>query len=1416
MPVQNAVDQYMERLQRETITSLEEKLNRSISYESISPSLLMFLEVRSVSIETFTPDGPQNVAIGKIRVYYNLLTLLRGEIFTAVSEIRLINSSFSYDQVNDRELIERIQRMLQNGDSARAENQNLRLPEQLKISGRNIDIYYRNSQVELNLTELFFTLSNRRERFQMEAEGRVEAGFLQSISIGNSRVRQASSKFELNGRYSQTDRQISSRLTFENFSSNLLDFSGLTLEINQNDEAISIRKIEDRSPWDFKVDYAPQLEEISVRFAAEEFSPIQNISPKDDLYPYSAWLNSTVSGTADFTYNLKNQNIRYNGQGEVRADNEFLPFPIRLSTKVSGTDAYAVFDQLAVRSAKIDANYRGTVQFEKPFATGYLNLQKLMLADRVLRGSASIRGSRDDFAVTSPSMALDAVELKQINIEGALRSEEIDFALTAAHGPNESGEANIRIDGNYIYTQNPFLELSLSADGVPTQTAAREFLPERITSIVSDQALNLTTEAYLTTNFERFSFSFLPFILRQPDGTEIARGSINGNNDRLKIENANLNIDRYEAGGELEVVRQSAATYSFKSSVTVNSVRYNLSGALHGGSTLVVRGNYGLYLAMVLQPEFTAFSAKLDNLPLPLGTDGVSEVSFNGRGVYRGNENWNVQINRLMLKDIPQLPEESQVELSGSAKPNSFQITRLDYSDNVSALSGNAALQYESLHPFIGNGWINLANKAESEAYRLVGRKDSAGIQANLQVTSAPVSRFKAIPVEGLLTASIDVRGSYENPRVNFSVNLDEGEYRNGPLLIEAVGQYNQDSLQLNYARAEYRSNLLQKTEAEFDFTSGDFIIQGEYRGIFSRKSASADIALNGNSSELRAPEDLMKLLDLDLTATLAIEEIQLLDGERESWYINIRREAEGFRFQGGPEQALEAEYRSDGNYRISLSDPLPIQFNAGGNLSEDDFSSSINDINIDMSILRILGVEAIDFGSGRVTGDLLINGAPNDPVFNGTLQARQLSGNVLFVAEPIEPFSTAIVFEGKQVTVNPVQVSTGDRQALFSGGLEFDRWTPTNIRIDVEVISPEGIHIIYKEPSSGLNVDGNVLGRFSFQQSIDNNLIEGDLTVRNAVVALEEKRPVEVDPTTPLEVDLNIETGRRVEFLWPRRRLPILQAFADTDQNIKIYFDSLKEAFRLTGEVSMQSGELYYFQRSFYIKDGMITFNEDENTFDPLLSVDAEIKEVDNSGRPVTISMIVDNEPLSSFTPRFESQPALSTVEIANILGANLYTQFSGTQTDLTSALLVTGDIFSQFSVVRSFENQVKDVFNLDLFSLRTQMIQNVILERVLNQEITQAPGEEGTVGRYLDNTTLFLGKYLGNDLFFEALLQIQQEPTTVGDFQQDELNFSMEVGLEWKTPLFLLNFSISPDFVEPLNSIQNTSLGLSWDYSY
>jgi hypothetical protein len=50
----------------------------------------------------------------------------------------------------------------------------------------------------------------------------------------------------------------------------------------------------------------------------------------------------------------------------------------------------------------------------------------------------------------------------------------------------------------------------------------------------------------------------------------------------------------------------------------------------------------------------------------------------------------------------------------------------------------------------------------------------------------------------------------------------------------------------------------------------------------------------------------------------------------------------------------------------------------------------------------------------------------------------------------------------------------------------------------------------------------------------------------------------------------------------------------------------------------------------------------------------------------------------------------------------------------------------------------------------------------------------------------------------------------------RQNDLFIDSEISLEWKTPLFLLELAVRPDFESPLESINNTSLGLSWGFSY
>ena len=1409
----------MTRLKERTISSLERLIDRSIAYESISPSLLLYLEVREVRIATFTPDGQDNVIIGKVRIYYKLGQLIQGNVESAVKEVRLINSSFSIDQVRDRQLVELIRNQgRRDGRSGIADNRFL--PKELDVIGENIAVEYSTAEQEYSLGRLFFELNIRENRTDLRVRGDGKAFFSEPRAIGDLSLNEASGRFEITGQYFSSRSEISGRIQLENFESNLLNFKGLTLEAVSTPDTVVLRKIEDSSPYDFLLEYFTGDSTVHARFASDGFVPTDNIQPNEDLYPVSAWLNSEISGEAEFRYMARTGDIAYSSNLEIEADNEFLPFPIVAGIKGSGTHDYVIFDNLSVVSDKLSGFFRGKVMLRDPFAVGNLTIRRYVFSeDNVLSGSLNIEGTRSNFLISSNKVSVGRVPIENIRLRGSLGNEEAGFNFQALYREPESENRapNILADGTFVFGRNSFLELSLTAETIPILPVLSEFIPDSPGYISRFGDLYMYTDAYITTNFDRFSFSLLPFRIEDGEGAEVASCRVNGNNERLRLTDISLQIEDYDAGGDFEITQNADDRYSFSTALTVNSVYYEIEGMYYQPSTLILRGNHDLAVTLMLRPGLTAFSAQAKDMPIPLVPGRISELSLVSRGTFRNQYEWSVQLPDFTLNNAPGLFEENRISLSGSFRPGALQLNRVTYSDPISELSGSGQGFYRSIDPLEGEVQFTLTGRNSQELYSLTASRNGSQIEADVRLRNAPLSRIENFPIEGRLSGSAVIGGDMESPRINYTLNLDEGEYQQNLVQVESVGAYADGILDVDYLHAEYNSNILQRGEGTLDLGTGLLQMQGQYRGIFVKRQSSAELTVRGQIDKGPEPLTFAQLPQSGFDAEVLLTNIQMFGKQHEDWNVSVVRSAENFAFEGGPNNALKGSFSRNGDFEFGLTDPLPVRFKAEGNRNAENFGVDVDDLLIEADFLQLLGVKVVDFYGGRIIGDLKITGAPNDPNFDGSLNVDRFSGRVQYVDGTVEPFNTSVSIEEKTAVVEPVVVQVGDRNAVLSGGFSFDRWNLETIDVNVRTLSPNGLPVLFRDTVSGLNIDGFATGTFQYTLRPATSTISGDLTANNCVITLEDRQEGALPQrANPLVVDLKIRTGRRVEFLWPRRNFPIIQANADTEQMMTVYYDNITDSLQVRGQMNLKSGEIYYFQRSFYIKEGIITFNENEDKFDPLLIVDAQIKEIDNSGSPVTISLIVDNEPLSSFTPRFEANPTLSTTEIASILGTNLYTQFDQTQGELTSALLITGDIFSQFSIVRSFEQQMKDVFNLDLFSIRTQMIQNVILDRVLNQEIAQDPESEGTVGRYLDNTTLFLGKYLGNDLFLEALVQIQQDPITAGEFGQNELDLSMEVGLEWKTPFFLLNFSVSPDFEEPMNSLQNTSLGFSWDFSY
>jgi len=179
------------------------------------------------------------------------------------------------------------------------------------------------------------------------------------------------------------------------------------------------------------------------------------------------------------------------------------------------------------------------------------------------------------------------------------------------------------------------------------------------------------------------------------------------------------------------------------------------------------------------------------------------------------------------------------------------------------------------------------------------------------------------------------------------------------------------------------------------------------------------------------------------------------------------------------------------------------------------------------------------------------------------------------------------------------------------------------------------------------------------------------------------------------------------------------------------------------------------------------------------------------------------------SFTPRFESTPPLSPIEIFSLLGQNP----QGGEAPRNVAASAAIDTLAQFVVMRRFQRRARDFLGLDMLSIRTQLIQNFAIQAAGAQPRNDASLDRPyRVGNYFDNTTVFMGRYFGAAVFGHAMLSVRYDEhrTSMGG-----LILEPELGFEMRNPLFDIRFSMIP--LHPENwFIDDVSVSLLWRRSF
>ena len=608
------------------------------------------------------------------------------------------------------------------------------------------------------------------------------------------------------------------------------------------------------------------------------------------------------------------------------------------------------------------------------------------------------------------------------------------------------------------------------------------------------------------------------------------------------------------------------------------------------------------------------------------------------------------------------------------------------------------------------------------------------------------------------------------------------------------------------------------------------------------------DASLNSNSGQAVIPISLTYTLsnnDRDYPVDLALE-IEAEADEEENLYSFIRRIYEtDFTTVSGTisldhldiDDALVSRNRNSafnyrdgslsfsgdflsGTYSIPLKKlDVDVQMPPVAKISATgDFNNSI-DLVLDIEDFSLytanifLKYPVITFTEdSNANGRLSIIGSPGDIHMFGSLWSENIEFDVFWLPNEhiIAHDMTFTVWdndiESAMTSLTTINTRTGVRQA-HKGRLCF--YLNESLGIDyytVDVYVKEGREIDFRLPMANQNIDivGRVSGAFHLnQRGMEYVSLSGDMNIIDTQLSFGMyEMPEWFHPRIKVGYDFNLNLKKNNTFVFPLGPNPIFSATAAENQFLHFY-TAEDGGLGASGAIDLRAGEIYYFQRSFFIREGSINFRENEMySIDPIINLRASLRAFDSQGEQVDIYLVLREARLNNFTPTFESSPAKSLSEIMSILGQAIVNNEGENNLGSVVSLLTTGmDVLQRIGLVRQNDNglqmSIRNSLNLDTFSLHTNIIGNLVYDAVISSQ-NSASWNISPLARYLDGTALYIGKYLTPELYFEALAHLSAQRRTddeeISSFLSSDLSLDVEISLEWENPLCTISLFTRP----------------------
>ncbi|MBO8436707.1 MAG: translocation/assembly module TamB domain-containing protein [Spirochaetes bacterium] len=814
--------------------------------------------------------------------------------------------------------------------------------------------------------------------------------------------------------------------------------------------------------------------------------------------------------------------------------------------------------------------------------------------------------------------------------------------------------------------------------------------------------------------------------------------------------------------------------------------------------------------------------------------DGMVEASFSFT-----EQKLSIDSDGFTLGSIGILPGTPDLTFSITGDNDSLSLHDLSISSDVfSELVGNIEIGYSS--PSIAM----YLSSSSGEALMLSILRSSDGMFSGL--LRAGDFNLGRVGIDGMIgDINLTARaGSWEALSFSGSIRSFSSDMINNPASLLANLYIDRDEIVLSSLSYTTDNLSLRSDSSRYSSSAGLFEADFALSASISRADGPLPVEASANVSvELPAGENLSDAISTAIGSRLVGTRARIDTGKInlgnlmsiDERSLELVYTESGLSISGS---LAEGYVQSDGKYSFKVDLQPVALFSVDGGLGDGAIRFTIDSFEI--SVADLFLTPSISFLSPSLArGEITARQESTGWNLFGYLMADEVSFDVFWMPNERvilhNPYFlvwdssfTSIVDDCTVLNMQTYERIPGRVGLTINLGrsLSMDEW-----RVDVYADDDNWIGIRLPLTSSNIDIWGDVIGTLHVGQGSDGVLyLNGDLHARDLTMSIGMEPMPEwmtseaaSSATAATTADLNLLLTENVKFLFPLTGDPILRADLAENQNLRVRVDD-KGNLDVSGSLDIRSGEIFYFQKNFYITEGNISFARDPleaSSFNPVLNLRARLRDFDADGNSVDIFLVLRDSTLDNISPTFESSPSKPLSEIMQILGQSILpTSIYGDITvgSMVSLVSASVDILSRIGIISSsredtLEQSIRSSLSLDTFSLHTNIIENLLLDTV-SYASSNIDTELSPMARYLDGTTLYLGKYISPELYLEGMVHLDAENNITENrhtFLADDLNLDIEISLEWNNPLAVFTIFTRPQNVTFYDLFDSFGFGFS-----